>query len=214
MSDIQSGMDKGLGSLIEITDAILRGEFDLETTDINAEGMLQELTGKINEMVVNMKTVEVPLTSAGNQAPYLVDKALGIVDLMKKTAGEVLDKADAISDMADSLDDKVKNAKIEDPVLRKEIEDSFEEMKNDIFDIIATQTFQDVARQKMEVMISDLNKMRDWLIEALVILNIRKDASPENIQQKTELLRDVVEKGDDDVDKQDLVDDLLAEFGF
>jgi chemotaxis protein CheZ len=144
----------------------------------------------------------------------VVNKAVNVVDLMKKTADEVLDKADHLSEQAETLEGKISQIDINDASLSTEINDSIDNIKNDVFDVIATQTFQDVARQKMKVIIKDLNQMRDWLIESLVVLNIRKDDSPENIKQKTVILRDVKESDSDDKDKQDLVDDLLAEFGF
>ena len=63
-------------------------------------------------------------------------------------------------------------------------------------------------------MIGDLGNIRDWLIEALLILDIRKDSSPENVEKKTEILREVTEATTTEDMKQDLVDDLLAEFGY
>jgi chemotaxis protein CheZ len=133
---------------------------------------------------------------------------------MKKTAGEVLDTSDRLSDRAESLESKfaaLEGLSAQDKTAMQEDIDS---IKNDIFDIIATQTFQDVARQKMEAMIDDMNQLRDWLLNCLVVLNIKKDNSPENVHKKTELLRDVKGHSVEDKDKQDLVDDLLAEFGF
>ena len=83
-----------------------------------------------------------------------------------------------------------------------------------MFEIIGSQSYQDVARQKLETLIADLNQIRDWLVEVLVIFNIRKDNSPENVQKKTDLLRGVSEAATSEDLKQDLVDDLLSEFGF
>jgi chemotaxis protein CheZ len=65
----------------------------------------------------------------------------------------------------------------------------------------------------MEKIIADLNQIRDWLLEVLVILNIKKDSSAENVEKKKALLREVQAASTPPM-KQDLVDDLLAEFGF
>ena len=207
-------IDRGIASLVDITDSLLRGEFDKDAVSIDAEGLLKELANKINKMVINMKSIEVPLVSAGEQAPDMVDRVVNVADLMKKTAGEVLDKSDKLADLADQVEDNFQRLETVDPALKRVIQNDIDTMKNDIFDIIATQTFQDVARQKMEVIIKDLNKMRDWLIEALLVLNIRGDHSPENVLEKTEILRDVAKFSANEEDKQNLVDDLLAEFGF
>ncbi len=54
-------LDKNIAALVDITDALLRGEFDQSIAeDFNAEGMLLTLAQKINAMVVNMKTVKMP----------------------------------------------------------------------------------------------------------------------------------------------------------
>jgi|GEM_PF-679029 len=214
MSDNNSSVDKNISTLLEVTEAILRGEYDIEAVAIDAEGVMQELAKKINAMLINLKNVEVSLLNAGEQAPTLVLDAINVVDLMKKTAGEVLDTSDRLSDRAEGLESKIGTLESLSEPDKTDIQEEIDSIKNGIFDIIATQTFQDVARQKMEAMICDMNQLRDWLLNCLVVLNIKKDNSPENVQKKTELLRDVKGHSVEDKDKQDLVDDLLAEFGF
>lgn len=207
-------VDRNLASLVEITDAILRGEFD-HSVEINAEGLLSTLAQRINSMIINMRSAEMPLTSAGDQAPNMADRAKNVVELMKQTAGNVLDRADSLSDLADELEGTLqKMAPHSSPDISEAAQNTLETMKEAIFDIIASQSYQDVARQKLEKIVLDLNQVRDWLIDALVILNIRKDTSPENIQTKTEKLREINEPTTPENSKQDLVDDLLAEFGF
>ena len=198
-------LDKNIAALVDITDALLRGEFDHNiAADFDAEGMLSTLAQKINAMVVNMKSVEMPLTSAGNHAPDAVASAENIVQLTKQATGEVLDNADKLMTLANKME----------AVPPGERQETITSMKEIIFNIVASQSYQDVARQRMNVLIKDLNKMRDWLVEILIVLNIRKDTSPENVQEKAELLREVNEPSNTDKMKQDLVDDLLAEFGF
>ncbi len=197
--------DKNIEVLVNITDALLRGEFDHKVTDdFNAEGMLSTLAGKINAMVVNMKTVELPLASAGEQAPDTAAEAENIVELTKQSTSDVLDKADKLMGLVNKLDGQTDT----------DGQELISAMKETIFDLVATQSYQDVARQKMAALIDDLNKMRDWLVETLVVLNIKKDKSPENMQKNAELLREVTEPDNSEKMKQDLVDDLLAEFGF
>ena len=94
MSTVDKKMDKHIESLVEITESILRGEFEEWKTEIDAEGMLSILAQKINELVVNMKNVESPLTSAGAQAPTAVTSAKNVIDLMAKSTDQVLDNAD------------------------------------------------------------------------------------------------------------------------
>lgn len=213
MSQVYSSIDKNITSIIDVADAIIRGDFDNNYIAIDAEGVLQELANKINIMLRNLRNVEASLVSAGKQAPNLVDEAVTVVDLMKRTAGEVLDTSDRLSESAERLDSRVGSLDVS-RAERSALQENIDSIKNDVFDIIATQTFQDVARQKMEAMIRDMNQLRDWLVECLLVLNIKKDLSPVNVHKKTEMLRDVKALPVEDKNKQDLVDDLLAEFGF
>jgi chemotaxis protein CheZ len=201
--------EKGIASLVEMTDALLRGEFRKDLPELDAEGVLSSLALKINTMLVNMQTVQEPLASAGEQAPCVVSHAQDVVQLMEQTTGAVLDKSDKIIVDAEALEAMLKEGSADQAAMLA----ALMAMKAAMYDIIASQSYQDVARQKMEKIVADLNQIRDWLIEVLVILNIKKDSSAENVEKKKELLREVQAASTPPM-KQDLVDDLLAEFGF
>lgn len=201
--------EKGIASLVEVTDALLRGEFRDDLPELDAEGLLSGLAQKINTMLVNMRTVQVPLANAGEQAPNVVNHAQDVVQLMEQTTGAVLDKSDKVIMDAEALEAMLREGNADQAAMLGAVV----AMKTAMYDIIASQSYQDVARQRMEKIIADLSQIRDWLIEVLVILNIRKDSSAENVERKKELLREVHAAGTPPM-KQDLVDDLLAEFGF
>jgi chemotaxis regulatin CheY-phosphate phosphatase CheZ len=202
--------EKSIASLVEITDALLRGEFRENLPDVDAEGLLSLLATKINAMLVNMKTVQAPLASAGEQAPFVVSHARDVVELMEQASSAVLDKSDRVIMHAEELERLLLAGKDGNATARTLVV----ELKAAMYDIIASQSYQDVARQKMEKIIVDLVQIRNWLIEVLVILNIKKDSSAENVEKKKEILREVHAAGAAPSLKQDLVDDLLAEFGF
>ncbi len=214
MEDANSGLDQHLESLVEITDALLKGEFDHETTTINAEGLLATLTQHINTMIGNMRMVETPLSSAGEQAPDALQHAENIIQLMAQSTGEVLDKSDKVTGYIDKMEEMFDKASGSENEACAKAQELMTAMKSDVFDIIASQSYQDVARQKMEMLITDLSHIRDWLVEALIVLNIKRDDTPETIQKKAQLLKEVKETPQAGPLKQDLVDDLLAEFGF
>ena len=202
--------EKNIASLVEITDALLRGDYKGDVPEIDAEGVLSLLAKKINAMLVTMKTVQVPLASAGEQAPFVLSSAQDVVQLMEQSTGAVLDKSDKIVLQVEALENMLRQTGGDSDQARAVIV----EIKAALFDIIASQSYQDVARQKMEKIVLDLNQIRDWLIEVLVIFNIKKDGSLENLEKKKELLRGVHAPSSPSSLKQDLVDDLLSEFGF
>ncbi|HEX9715254.1 MAG TPA: protein phosphatase CheZ [Desulfurivibrionaceae bacterium] len=202
--------EKNIASLVEITDALLRGDYKGDVPEIDAEGVLSLLAKKINAMLVTMKTVQVPLANAGEQAPFVLSSAQDVVQLMEQSTGAVLDTSDRIVLQVESLENMLRQSGGDSDQARAVIV----EIKAALFDIIASQSYQDVARQKMEKIVLDLNQIRDWLIEVLVIFNIKKDGSLENLEKKKELLRGVHAPSAPSSLKQDLVDDLLSEFGF
>lgn len=204
-----------LSALVEVTDSLLRGEFEGEAPIfIDTECLLSDLAKKINAMVVNLKTAEHPLLSAEGHAPSAVNYAYNVVELMAQSTDTVLDKSDYVVKSAEQLGSfisEINPQNIPDGEFAGEV---ITKLKAAMFDIIASQSYQDVARQKLETLIQDLNQMRDWLFEVLIVLNIRKDGSPENVQKKTEMLREVNQNEAPESLKQDLVDVLLAEYGF
>jgi chemotaxis protein CheZ len=202
--------EKNIASLVEITDALLRGDYKGDVPEIDAEGVLSLLAKKINAMLVTMKTVQVPLANAGEQAPFVLSSAQDVVQLMEQSTGAVLDTSDRIVLQVEALENMLRQSGGDSDQARAVIV----EIKAALFDIIASQSYQDVARQKMEKIVLDLNQIRDWLIEVLVIFNIKKDGSLENLEKKKELLRGVHAPSAPSSLKQDLVDDLLSEFGF
>jgi chemotaxis protein CheZ len=202
--------EKNIASLVEITDALLRGDYKGDVPEIDAEGVLSLLAKKINAMLVTMKTVQVPLANAGEQAPFVLSSAQDVVQLMEQSTGAVLDTSDRIVLQVEALENMLRQSGGNSDQARAVIV----EIKAALFDIIASQSYQDVARQKMERIVVDLNQIRDWLIEVLVIFNIKKDGSLENLEKKKELLRGVHAPSAPSSLKQDLVDDLLSEFGF
>jgi chemotaxis protein CheZ len=205
-----SHLEKSIASLVEITDSVLRGDYKGDMPEVDAEGVLSMLTKRINTILVNMKTVQVPLASAGEQAPFVLSHAQDVVQLMEQSTSAVLDKSDRVIMHVEEFENLLRQAGGDNAQARAAIV----EMKAAMYDIIASQSYQDVARQKMEKIIVDLNQIRDWLIEVLVILNIKKDGSQENLEKKKELLRGVHAPTAPSSLKQDLVDDLLSEFGF
>ena len=200
-------IDTTLESLVRATESILNGEFDQLDVQIDAEGMVSLLAQKINALLVNMRSVETPLASAGHQAPTALNSAKSVIDLMAQATHVVLDSSDSALTELEALQASLAGGHTPDQ------DEHLGNVKACFFDIIASQSYQDAARQKMDALIVDLDQIRGWLVEVLVILNIQKDSSLENKSQKARMLREVNELGKSDALKQDLIDDLLSEYG-
>jgi len=199
-------IEKEIERLVEITDAVLAGELDAAGKyDFNGEGILRDLAARINAMIANLRKVEVPLASAGDRTPELTGVARDVLELMDQSTAVVLDKSDRLIELCDRMQDAV----AETPAAVNDIA----AMKAAVFDIVASQSYQDVARQKMEGLARDLEMVRDWLLEVILVLNLRKDGATDTLKEKARRLVESRAGGEPDLRHQNLVDDLLAEFG-
>jgi chemotaxis regulatin CheY-phosphate phosphatase CheZ len=208
-----NNMEKVIESLLAATECLLMGKYDDAKVEVDSEGLISNLAQKINAMIINMKTIELPLLNAGTQAPNALTRAESVITLMAQSTNDVLNTSDQLVETLENLEKNMKSKDFEETKLTDYLKIHLPSMKSGMFSIISSQSYQDVARQKMEALIDDLSNIRNWLIDALVILNIKKDSSESNMEKKVSLLKQVKNKSMAENARQDLVDDLLTEFG-
>lgn len=193
---------KPLQEILKVAKAISKGDFSKEVT-INKEGIIAELAHEINKTVHNLRNAIPAIYATTDSTPNLADTAQSIAELMNDSTKVVLDSSDKIIVACEELDKKeLSNASLV----------QIKSIKNLTMDIISAQSYQDSARQKLEKMENDLKFLRDSLIEALIVMNIKINDKPEHFQDKQRQLKNVHDTNNED-QKQDLVDQLLAEFG-
>jgi chemotaxis protein CheZ len=206
-------MEKVIESLLAATECLLMGKYDDAKVEVDSEGLISNLAQKINTMIINMRTIELPLVNAGAQTPSALTRAESVITLMTQSTNDVLNTSDQLVESLEKLEKNMNSGAFSSEKLNDYLNQELPVMKAGMFNIISSQSYQDVARQKMEALIDDLNNIRTWLIDALVILNIKKDSSEGNMEKKVSLLKQVKNKTMPENAKQDLVDDLLSEFG-
>ena len=212
MSDRRK-IDKSIASLLAATESLLMGNYEEAKVEIDSEGLISNLAKKINAMIINMKTIEIPLSNAGEQAPNAIMRAESVITLMAQSTNDVLNTSDQLVESLEKLEEDLYKMDGSSENLYDHLKEKLPSLKTGMFNIISSQSYQDVARQKMEALIDDLNNIRNWLIDALVILNIKKDSSETNMKKKVNLLKQVKNKTMTENARQDVVDDLLTEFG-
>ena len=208
-----SKINRIIESLLAATESLLMGNFEEAKVEVDSEGLISNLAQKINMMIVNMRTIEVPLSSAGEQAPNALTRAESVITLMAQSTNDVLNTSDQLVEYLEKLEESLYQGSDNSGALYDLVKKNLPSIKAGMFSIISSQSYQDVARQKMEALIDDLNNIRNWLIDALIILNIKKDSSESNMKKKVSLLKQVKNKTMTENARQDLVDDLLSEFG-
>ena len=206
-------INKSIESHSAATDSLLMGKYKEANVEIDSEGLIFNLAQKINAMIINLKTIEIPLSNADKQTPNALVRAESVITLMAESTNDVLNTSDQLVESLETIEKIVNNSDPGSETLYEHLKSNLPEMKEDMFNIISSQSYQDVARQRLEALIDDLNNIRNWLIDALVILNIKKEPSESNMQKTVTLLKQVKNKTTPENTRQDLVDDLLAEFG-
>jgi chemotaxis regulatin CheY-phosphate phosphatase CheZ len=204
---MSSNYEQELQTILHSTKAILNGEIDHEI-QLDTEGIIGNIASAINKLIKNLREAKPSLERVENDTPSFAITTKAVADLMGDSTSKVLDICDNLTKECDSImaSDAVQQA--------PEIYERHKKIKSEVFEIISVQSYQDVARQKLEQMEKDLIDVRDTLIKALVILNIKKSPQKQTGDGHKKII-DQIKAGADtkQLVTQDLVDELLAEYG-
>ena len=193
--------------ILDAAKGIAEGDFDKEVR-VDAEGIVAHLAGAINQIIHNLKEAQPALSLADHETPELSVAVNSIGELMGNATDSVLDRADAIISACDAMENSM--AKSGPGSCPPEIN----KIKNAAFDIISAQSYQDCARQELEKLEIKLRDIRDSLVKVLVAMNLKKEGGEQRSENAQRLMKEV-SSAPREADKleQDLVDELLAEFG-
>lgn len=175
---------------------------------MDAEGIIGNIASAINKLIKNFKEAKPSLDHVQQKTPAFAATTKTIAELMDDSTKKILDLCDGMIKECDAI-----SVEFESAQASPNCPERFKKLKADIFDIISIQSYQDVARQQLEKMEIQLEEVRDTLIRALIILNLQK-----NPEEHTEIGRKIIEhghavSGSKQLMSQDLLDELLAEYG-
>lgn len=204
---MSSDYEQELQTILHSTNAILNGEIDHEI-QLNTEGIIGNIASAINKLIKNLKEAKPSLERVENDTPSFAITTKAVADLMGDSTSKVLDICDNLARECDSI--MASDAAQQAP----EIYERHKKIKSEVFEIISVQSYQDVARQKLERMEKDLIDVRDTLIKALIILNIKKSQQKQPVGGHKKIIDQIKAVADTkQLVTQDLVDELLAEYG-
>lgn len=134
----------------------------------------------------------------------------GVMKVMDHSEAIVTDATD-ISEQLATLREKLKG----NPdllALTETIEEKLTHLQDNAFTIMTSLEFEDINRQKLEKILKKHNQLHDNLIHVLLLLKIR-----DKIEKKdSSFIREISQISDpnhDSAGKQDMIDELLQEFG-
>ncbi|MCP4756871.1 MAG: HAMP domain-containing protein [Proteobacteria bacterium] len=201
----QAENKKPLEKLLEVARAIAHGDFSQEA-EVDTSGIIAQLAKELNNTVRHLRSAAPTFAETTDQTPVLANTTENVLQLMSDSTKTILDASDDIVNACEKIEQD--QSSVEERIDLAEIK----KIKEKTFDIIAAQSYQDTARQKLESMEQSLEKIRNAMVEALIVMHIRSSDNANDLKNKQQIIKEVTE-GNNEEKKQDLVDELLAEFG-
>jgi len=93
-----------------------------------------------------------------NQGKSTIDEAFHVIELMAESTGIVLDHTDKLSELVQKIKKELQSQVEGKQAVNQQALDLLAQLHKTLFKMIASQSYQDVARQKMELVINNLEE--------------------------------------------------------
>lgn len=208
--------DPSLKTIVQTVKNITEGKWHSDL-DVNATGMIGELAQYINKTLKNLRKLDKNLGQNVQDTPRAKSEVQAVIDHTEKATIKVLDRAEDILSSASGFRDDLNNYRTaEDKASRDKavstMDKRVDHLEQTAYELINTMEFQDVTAQKIRSIMGCLEDIENRLLDLLIIFKIKEQGSAsekENVALLKNLHNDKFAEGN----KQDLVDQLLAEFG-
>ena len=205
MSTHEPQLDKLLSAVKNITQGNFEGPVEVDT-----RGVVGEIAVYLNQTLRNLKTLDMNIGQNVKETPETVSEVKLITEKTEQATLKVLDCADEILSNLYDLRDTLTS----DPdkgVQNENAEKSLSKIEALVFEIINSQEFQDVVQQRLHRITHSLEIFEQRLIDLVILFNISEDKGKG--KQNVEILKNLHNEETNSTDRQNLVDQLLAEFG-
>lgn len=205
--------ERQLDKILSAARAIVEGDFDVEV-DVEASGVVGEIAYYINETLKNLRTMGERLDANVKDTPRTVSDVEFISEKTEQATLMVLDRAEDILTQMEGLRaeiDALRGGNSDVEAVCQRLDEKASAMEGHVFEIINSQEFQDLTKQKLARIVTKLKEIEDRLVSLLIVFKIKENASTQD--ENLELLKNLHDADVAEGSKQDLVDQLLAEFG-
>jgi|GEM_PF-6370940 len=113
-----------------------------------------------------------------------IASAFRVVDLMAESTDNVLDMSDKLADLVDDLEGVLQNNETAADRQIPTAQGILAALRDELFNIIASQSYQDAARQKMEIVINELKQAYEGLEDQNRFLEQRVAERTVELKQK------------------------------
>lgn len=183
---------------------------------------LGELARSLESAVRKCRVVEVPVETTTAQLPKATEHLSDLARLTEDGTHRVMALAESIQDnrtevlkVLDELRSAVGRAGPDAEARLARIKDLLGGDDKRLMDIMTALSFQDLVGQRINKIIAILDDVEHKLLEMVVVFGVKQDGEDEaEASGRAEEMLKQLEASKTTALKQDLVDDILAEFGF
>ncbi len=181
---------------------------------------LGELARNI-EVAVRKSRVDVPIASTTAQLPKATEHLSDLTRLTEDGTHRVMELTEKIQDnrfeVVKALDDvrtllNGQGAEAQDKIAAVKALLVGDDAR--LLDIMTALSFQDLVGQRINKIITILEDVEHKLLEMVVVFGVRQEGEADGVNGRAEEMLKQLEASKATALKQDLVDDILAEFGF
>lgn len=176
----------------------------------NVSPQWKELVAMINLKLQHLQSLETYLPEVKQEIPQLLEGINEVLKTIEKAAIRVLDNTDGLLEHHDSIEQTLQTIR-ENPVFDHilgnrldKINHAQSKVRMFTFDIIQAQEFQELTKKKTNQLLSSLGELENSLAEFKTIFSSKVLEDSEAPKEEEEAPEPA---------SQDIVDQLLAEFG-
>jgi chemotaxis protein CheZ len=208
--------DPELKTIVQTVKNITEGKWHADV-DVNASGMVGELAQYINKTLKNLRQLDHNLGQNVQDTPRAKSEVQAVIDHTEKATIKVLDRAEDILSSANGFREDLDNVRsASNEASRNQALEVMDKrvghLEQTAYELINTMEFQDVTAQKIRSIMGCLEDIENRLLDLLIIFKIKEQGSGSE-EENVALLKNLHDDSYKDGNKQDLVDQLLAEFG-
>ena len=192
---------------------------ELEEEDRSINNELAELTKYVEMITSSIRDMESPVTTTSDQLPEATAHLNDLAKLTEEGTHKVLALTEAIETNRGAMKTAIEHAiKKLDGNQKTEMENVLEILKGDekrLMDIHVALSFQDLVAQRVAKLVTILNEVQHKLLKLVVVFGIKQKKDGGGAKdggRGSEMLRQL-EASKTTALEQDLVDDILSEFG-
>lgn len=184
---------------------------------------LGELARYLDETMRKLSALEQPLTSSTGQLPKASDALADLTRMTEQGTHQVMELTETLLVSNRQLRAGLETIQIGLLETGREhmgimaqatgLMNLAEGSQKTLMDIITALSFQDLAGQRVKKIVGILDEVQSRLVELVVVFGV-KDAPQNGVPDRAEALLKELEQTKTTAIKQDVVDDLLKEFGF